>query len=139
MWLRLAPVHEQSVRRVPRNTLIDNRCTYYENTRERLGEPFFRPARAPSFVRVRSTACAMGCILSPLRGWLWRNLIQHADRAGFRTFRGHQIGKLKQFSNSRLRFSGFIWYKQFTESMCVAGWALFCNSRARPASNVLEG
>ena len=31
------------------------------------------------------------------------------------------------------------WYKQFTESICVAGWALFCNSRARPASKVLEG
>jgi hypothetical protein len=32
----------------------------------------------------------------------------------------------------------FICYKQFIESICVAGWALFCNSRARPASKGLS-
>ena len=32
----------------------------------------------------------------------------------------HQASKLTQFSNSRLQFFGFIWYKQFTESSCVA-------------------
>jgi hypothetical protein len=49
-----------------------------------------------------------------------------------------QTGKLTRFSNTPLRFFLFIWYKQFTESIGVAGWALFCNSRARPASKTLE-
>jgi hypothetical protein len=40
--------------------------------------------------------------------------------------------------NFLLHNSTILWYKQFTESMCVAGWALFCNSRARPASNSLS-
>ena len=51
----------------------------------------------------------------------------------------HQSSKLTRFSNCPLHNLAFICYKQFTESICVAGWALFCNSRARPASNGLEG
>jgi len=38
-----------------------------------------------------------------------------------------------------LHKTAFICYKQFTESIRVAGWALFCNSRARPASKIEEG
>jgi len=31
---------------------------------------FFRPFGACSFLLVVPTACAVGCILSPLRGWM---------------------------------------------------------------------
>ena len=51
----------------------------------------------------------------------------------------HQSSKLVTSVNFLLHKATFICYKQFTESICVAGWALFCNSRARPASNDLEG
>jgi len=51
----------------------------------------------------------------------------------------YQNGKLVTSVNFLLHKTTFIWYKQFTESICVAGWALFCNSRARPASKILEG
>ena len=51
----------------------------------------------------------------------------------------NQNGKPIPSVNFLLHKPTFLWYKQFTESICVAGWALFCNSRARPASNGLEG
>ena len=46
---------------------------------------------------------------------------------------------LTHISNCPLRYSSFICYKQFTESICVAGWALFCNSRARLAPKGFKG
>jgi hypothetical protein len=42
------------------------------------------------------------------------------------------------FSNSPLQFFSFIWYKQSTESRCVAEPVFVCNSRARPASKHSE-
>ena len=62
-----------------------------------------------------------------------------AAGANQRRFAWSQNSKHPHLSNSPLRFLALLWYKQFTESICVAGWALFCNSRARPASKVLEG
>jgi hypothetical protein len=65
-----------------------------------------------------------------------KRLVLAALRGDLRAARVHQIGKLTRPTISPLRFFSFLWYKQFTESICVAGWALFCNSRARPASKV---
>jgi hypothetical protein len=62
-----------------------------------------------------------------------------AAGANQRPFACSQNSKHLHLSNSPLRFLALLWYKQFTESICVAGWALFCNSRARPASKVLRG
>jgi hypothetical protein len=55
------------------------------------------------------------------------------------TIHPHQIDKLPSFSNSPLRFSSFIWYKQFTESRCVASRAFLQLSSLVRHLNVLEG
>src|SRR5579864_1365033 len=67
-----------------------------------------------------------------------------ADRGasmGARKFhlRAHQIDKRSFRANFPLHKTTLLCYKQFTESICVAGWAHFCNSRARPASNEVRG
>jgi hypothetical protein len=47
-------------------------------------------------------------------------------KEGASSRRRHQTSKLAHFSNCPLQFFGFIWYKQFTESRCVAaGRSLF--------------
>jgi hypothetical protein len=46
----------------------------------------------------------------------------------------HQTRHPMHFSNSPLQFFSSLWYKQFTESRCVAEPVFVCNSRVRPAS-----
>jgi hypothetical protein len=59
--------------------------------------------------------------------------------AGGQQSGGDQLRKLPySFKISCLRSLAVLWYKQWIESICVAGWALFCNSRARPASKMLR-
>jgi hypothetical protein len=50
----------------------------------------------------------------------------------------HQIGKLTVFLNCPLQLFPFICYKQFTESSVWLTGRIVCNSRARPASKVVE-